>query len=279
MKKYASNIIKIIAISKGAIANISANIIWLTIKWFPVAILILLRNKIKIIKRIDYKRVPIQLMVNSLTELNIRLRSGSKEPETVKWLKENILENDVFYDIGANIGAYSLIAASLSEKCKVVAIEPSIETYAALVKNIKLNKLENQILPIYGAVSSKTGIEKFTLLNQESGAAEHPGLGKYNIGETYLVPCFELTTLINVFDIDSPTIIKIDVDGAEEMVIKGSLEIIRKCEIKTILIELEEDSLKGKNVINILIDEGYIIYEKHIRGNPKNANFIFKKSK
>jgi hypothetical protein len=49
---------------------------------------------------------------------------ATKEPETIEWLRENLRDGDSFYDVGANIGLYSLYAAKLQPRCRVFAFEP-----------------------------------------------------------------------------------------------------------------------------------------------------------
>src|SRR5579872_3231912 len=59
---------------------------------------------------LDYAASRIRLLVSS-SEIGVRLRSVEKEPFTVEWIEQSLRPGEVFYDIGANVGAYSLIAA------------------------------------------------------------------------------------------------------------------------------------------------------------------------
>src|SRR5947199_3985553 len=62
--------------------------------------------------RIDYDGAEIVIGVTSRAEIMSRLTPVAKEPWTVRWLEQGIRDGDVFYDIGANVGTYSLIAAA-----------------------------------------------------------------------------------------------------------------------------------------------------------------------
>ena len=68
-----------------------------------------------------------------------------KEPETIEWIN-NFGENCTFWDIGANVGIYSIYAASEINGANVIAFEPSIENYYLLNRNISENKLSKRVL-------------------------------------------------------------------------------------------------------------------------------------
>src|SRR3990167_8176822 len=81
-------------------------------------------------------------MPNALCHYRAKTFS-TKEPETLQWI-DNIPEKSVFWDIGANIGLYSLYAAK-RRHCRVWAFEPSVFNLELLARNIFLNKLTYQI--------------------------------------------------------------------------------------------------------------------------------------
>src|SRR5438046_1543914 len=77
------------------------------------------------IGRLDYPGADLRIGVTSRTEILSRLRPCEKEPWTVAWLERTVRPGDVLWDVGANVGAYSLIAASLGrEAAQIVAVEP-----------------------------------------------------------------------------------------------------------------------------------------------------------
>lgn len=91
-----------------------------------------------------------------------RLNACKKEPETVEWIETFFNEGDVFYDIGANVGAYSFVAHAITNGlCKVFAFEPSFSTSDSLCKNIILNKCTNEIFPLQISLSDDTEIKRF----------------------------------------------------------------------------------------------------------------------
>ena len=99
---------------------------------------------------LDYDKQDIYLYISSNAEKNIRLKSCKREPQTVDWI-ENLPDDSVFFDIGANIGSYSLIAASqnkIGKRVSVYSFEPHYANYFSLVKNIRYNNLEEFIVKI-----------------------------------------------------------------------------------------------------------------------------------
>src|SRR2546423_5415633 len=106
--------------------------------------------------RLDYDGAEILVGVTSRAEILSRLRPCAKEPWTVRWLERNLREGDVLYDVGANIGAYSLIADALGRGARVVAIEPAYANYAALCDNVLLNGRGDRIVPLPVALAEET---------------------------------------------------------------------------------------------------------------------------
>src|SRR3989338_5488154 len=81
------------------------------LKIFPDGALVYLKSNIVVIRKLDVQRGDIVLNIDSDVELNTRLHSAAKEPEIEQWFEQYFKKEDVFFYIGANVGAYSLIAA------------------------------------------------------------------------------------------------------------------------------------------------------------------------
>ena len=71
------------------------------------------KSNINVTRKLDFEKSDIHLSIESDIEYTTRLASCAKEPEMITWFEKFFKEGDVFYDIGANIGAYSLVAAIL----------------------------------------------------------------------------------------------------------------------------------------------------------------------
>lgn len=112
----------------------------------------------------NVKGCAIELEVLSEIEEYRASTYTTKEPETLEWIERYVRSGDVFYDIGANIGLYSLFAAKrLGGKCKVYAFEPEALNYAQLSRNIFLNGLSGIVVPCCVAVTDRLCFDYFYL--------------------------------------------------------------------------------------------------------------------
>lgn len=212
-------------------------------------------------QQLDFKEKSLYIYTNNIREYKTRANSCKKEPETCGWLKKVSGPNEILYDIGANIGSYSLIAASLGTK--VYAFEPSPENYSTLHKNSRLNSLSHLIVPLPFVLGSKNSEEEFSAHEVTSGATATFKSGNIDERTREFLPMMKLDSVIEMFQISKPTIMKIDVDGAELEVLKGAAETLSDKSLKSILIEVEED-LKDE-VGRIMNENGFQKEEEHER--------------
>ena len=165
------------------------------------------------------------------------------EAQTQGFFLEKIRDNDVVYDVGANIGIYIVWFAKLFSLKQIVAFEPEAGNYSELLKNIGLNKLKNVVaLPI--AASNRAGYESYYLQDEKEG--NNSGfLGDYeqpgrNFISKQTVRLETIDTLVDGGLILSPDVVLIDVDGGELSVLEGMGNSLRKCRI--IAVEVSEDT-------------------------------------
>lgn len=152
--------------------------------------------------------------------------------KTERSVWENIVKelktNDTFWDVGANIGFYSLLAASYPE-VNVIAFEPNPFTFKILQKNIEHNNRDNiRILNV--ALSESEGMAKFDTM------APHDTTGESHLTDEASNFTIEVTTrrgdkLIECENIPKPDVMKIDVEGAEYLVIKGMGNALSHCRL------------------------------------------------
>jgi FkbM family methyltransferase len=138
----------------------------------------------------------------------------TKEPETIKWL-EQIPNGSVLWDVGANVGVYSLYAAKRG--VKVVAFEPNADNFSILNKNIRANHAEVMALPV-ALTDGIEGFVKLGLSGQEDGGSMH-GIGQSGPSQM----CYASTgdRLIDYEFIPAPQYLKVDVDGLDREVLVG----------------------------------------------------------
>lgn len=196
---------------------------------------------------------------------------SSKEPETLKWI-DSFKENSVFFDIGANVGIYSVYAAK-SKNCKVFCFEPSVFNLELLVKNIQLNQVNNNTIIIPIALSNKNSLESFNLSNLENAAALSNFGYKYdqygnamNIINYYNTLGMKLDHFVDLYKTDYPDHIKIDVDGIEHLILEGMENTLDNA--KSILVELTSSfDEQIKNSIKILKAKNFIMKNNEINNN------------
>ena len=142
----------------------------------------------------------------------------TKEPDTLKWI-ESFDRNSVFYDIGANVGLYS-IYAGLIKNSRVYCFEPSVFNLELLTKNIYLNNLVDNVTLVPIALNDKIIVSNLKLSNTEWGGAhstfdkDFDGDGeKMKIKFEYNTIGFDLNSFVESSKILMPDYIKIDVDG------------------------------------------------------------------
>lgn len=163
----------------------------------------------------------------------------TKEPETIKWI-ESFQDGDVFYDIGANIGIYSLYFATLYPNGKCYAFEPDINNWNSLCTNTNLNGYTH-LKPINVAIHNKCGVLTFKSIKNEAGSAGGELMPYNNLTDNLHSVISALTVDIIFYSnlIPHANHIKIDVDGGEQQIIEGMTLALQNPALKTILIEID----------------------------------------
>jgi FkbM family methyltransferase len=194
------------------------------------------------VARLDYPGAQIQIRANTDSIIGSRLRPTAKEPWTVEWIEQHVRDGDVLYDVGANVGAYALIAARVCPGAQVVAIEPGFANYAALCDNVLRNGLAGQVTPLPLVLAEAPRIGTLTYTELAAGAALHVVDAKSQGTRRQAVLVESLDALIETFALPAPTLVKIDVDGGERAVLEGARRTLRRPELRSLIIEVEDDA-------------------------------------
>jgi len=218
-------------------------------------------------KRNEYLKEKGVLMSDFLPEraylinnIKVMLRKGSKdfhmfclrrEEEISDYIK--IYDNETFVDIGANVGYYTLKIAKQYQSIpiKVIAIEAHPENYKALCKNIELNKFSN-IKAINTAVSDRKGIvtmyeRKSVNRIQPEWYTIQPTISGNQLDKRYSIEV-NSDTLDNILDKDKADFIKIDIEGAEVLALKGATNTLKQ--LRKIIVEVHGDNFdKVKQIL------------------------------
>ena len=212
-----------------------------------------------------------------------------KEPETLDWIKKFKKKNKkkiIFWDIGANVGNYSVYASKKhKKKIEVYAFEPSGLNIGILAKNINLNKVSDNIniFQIGLTNKNKSFFKMHESTEDEGGALSNFGNNKGFDGKKFIVKNnykifgTSIDDLINNKILKKPDFIKIDVDGNEHLILEKAQSILKSKNIKSILIEINENyNDQFKKVIKILKKNKFNFKSKHL--SPFAINSKFNKS-
>lgn len=181
--------------------------------------------------------------------------------EDSMFLIDHLKKDDLFIDVGANVGHYSLLAAGVCE-AEVVAFEPIPLTFSKLNRNINLNDLSDKIKILNIGVGEENSFLYFTTNRtvMNSVAIETDN-------ETVKVEVRKLDDELKQKD---PIFLKIDVEGFEYFVLKGATEILKNKNLKYIIIELNDSTLKfghtNQEVFDLLVSFDFV----PIRYDAKN---------
>lgn len=168
----------------------------------------------------------------------------TKEPETIAWIDSWApLEAPIFFDIGANIGIYSLYAAAQHENLKVFAFEPEQKNYIALCSNALLNSFLGVNSFRIALSNSQSLVDLFVDDFRVGNSNAQINLQSLQImDETSAVRIekvlsVSLDFLIESMDFPSPHYIKIDVDGHEAAILNGAVNLLQKESLLSVLVE------------------------------------------
>ena len=184
------------------------------------------------VRKISFVGTTSLLVKKGMTGATGNIYFGLHEFEEMSFLLHFLHPADTFYDVGANIGSYTILAAGVCG-AKVCAFEPAPNTFYFLKENVSANKLEQFVTPYMVAVGAVTGHIKITkdfdTVNHVLDTTE----ANQNVGID--VP---IVSLDSVTDRDFPSLIKIDVEGYETEVLNGMNVILKEPTLKAIIIEL-----------------------------------------
>jgi FkbM family methyltransferase len=157
----------------------------------------------------------------------------TKEEGTLAWIRNNVREGTVFYDIGANVGLYSLYAAKRAPGVRVYSFEPHKINFATLVENILLNALGERVHPMAIALGDATGYFHLNYNSMDSGTSMSqlghsslPGNREFTPKLRELVHAVTLDSLVESGQIPAPDVIKVDVDGNEMKILAGMKRLL-----------------------------------------------------
>lgn len=230
-------------------------------------------TEIDLIATVPTKKGPLYIKCTSET---VRIRAREmlhREPDTLEWI-ETFDPDDIFWDVGSNIGVFTLYAAIVAQT-RVVAFDPLPHNYATLTQNLAINAITGKVMQFCIAITDEVVIAPLYITNEANVAGganctfgsdvdnygrvlptviQHPTLG------------YSLDAFNETFDAPFPSHIKIDIDGIQEKVILGAKKTLRDPRLKTVMIELQPNNEPlGKKANDIILKEldeaGFICFK------------------
>lgn len=202
------------------------------------------------------------IMWKGLSGADINFYCGLAEFYDMGFLLHFLRSDDLFIDIGANIGSYTILASG-EKKSKSISIEPIPTTFKNLTDNSLINHLQDKITALNIGIGSSKGILKFT---KSLDTVNH--VATEDEKETIDV---KVNTLDSIISDQNPTLLKIDVEGFETEVLEGAKNTLNKKELKAIIIELngsgERYGYDEDRIYQKLIEHGFkrFIYNPVLR--------------
>jgi len=222
------------------------------------------------------------LVTPGMTGATGNIYCGLHEFEDMSFLLHLLRKDDLFVDVGANIGSYTILAGAV-RRAHCIAIEPIPATVRYLQQNINLNGINNLVKVYNMGIGEKPGKLRFT---------SHLDTMNHVITESAEITSdiieIEVTSIDLALSGLSPTLIKIDVEGFEDSVIAGSEKTLLAEPLTAIIMELNGSGKKygvdDQSLIKKMLDYGfqafaYLPFERKLmsveRGNARSGNTLF----
>jgi FkbM family methyltransferase len=216
------------------------------------------------------KRESIELVVNGMPVRLIpyyRSFSETYEPEVFRALEKLLPSFQTFVDVGANMGLYTILAArKMNRNSRIISIEANPFTFDILTRHISLNRIPGRVIALRKAIADS------------SGHVVHFGAAASNAGD----PCARIqktaggsveATTLSLDDLmagedHSKTLIKIDVEGAEHLVLRGAVKQMHSSTPPVFLVAvhpmfLPEFGVSPEQVLSFLMENDYAVFNKH----------------
>lgn len=159
--------------------------------------------------------------------------AGLHEFEDMGFILHFLQPDDLFFDVGANVGSYTVLAAGAAG-AEVLALEPGDDARAILAANVRVNDLGQRVQILDEGVASADGLAFFTSgLDTLNRLADSPGPGTVEI---------KVRSLDSLAAARVPIAIKLDVEGGEFDALSGAAELLKNPSLKVMILELNDNT-------------------------------------
>lgn len=201
------------------------------------------------------------------TGLTGNIYTGLHEFPDMGFLLHFLRGEDFFVDIGANVGSYTILACSAAG-ARGVSFEPVPSTYKRLVENMRLNHLDEKVKCVNKGIGAQIGSIAFTSDHDTTNHALASGEQCKNSVN------IDVITLDAALDDESPSLLKIDVEGYETPVLEGASKTLKKKTLNAVIMELNGSGSRygydESRILELMFDYGFQTYSY----NPLNRTLI-----
>jgi FkbM family methyltransferase len=237
------------------------------INWIPID---------SVMAKLNYNGQDLILSLPLRVDYTIALSNTWEDAER-KFVSAISPEEGIVIDVGANIGIYSIILAKCHPKLKVIAIEASPDIFARLRSNCELNELSNVTLVNTAISNQDNGITEFYERDSMSTMFKD-FLAEFGINDDNLdkrqIQTRTLDSIIENMNLNDISLLKLDIEGAEILALRGASNSLGQKKIRNLLIEYH--SRTNLEQLIILMEEYGYKYSIHERpqlfGDEKNIN-------
>jgi len=204
-----------------------------------------------VLRRISCGAEILALWVRVNDPSHYDLVNGNYETVVLQWLRNNLNPGETFWDVGANVGFYAIVAAkSLGPEGQVVAVEADPDTAKILANNFEINHLTNAHV-VSAALTDTIGTVRFG----RAPATGWSGIYYENAEEWVSVEALTGDALMKSLSLDQVHAIKIDVEGSEAHVLKGMAGILMQNRPR-LLIEVHRTYAGVEDQVAAILDNG-----------------------
>lgn len=193
-----------------------------------------------VVEWIEGQRLAVR---RGMTGATGNIYTGLHEFSDMAFLLHFLRSEDLFLDIGANVGSFTVLAAGVC-KAHSWSFEPDPDTIEHLRRNISLNGLDNRVDVYHMALGAYSGKAELTV---GLDSVNRVLATKHDASQT-----IEIRKLDDIIEMSRPTMLKIDVEGHEDHVLRGARNVLKLNTLKAIEIET-----LSPNVISILHSNGF----------------------
>jgi len=155
------------------------------------------------------------------------INPGLCEFEDMCFVMHLLRPGELFVDVGANVGAYTVLASGVA-KARTIAFEPGPLAFSYLAANVRLNVIESLAQPVQAAVGAEEGTLRLT-----------DNLGTENYVDPNAISGVDVavTTLDKALENEAPVLMKIDVEGFETKLFEGAKTTVARTSLKAMIVE------------------------------------------